>query len=215
MVLTLLVAYLLGSVSGSLLLGRRIGVDIRHQGSGNAGGTNAFRTQGWRFALGVVLIDIGKGALATGFTVWVQTRWGGGLASGSYWVWWAVLCAAAGHTWPVFHGFRGGKGVGTMVGGLGVVWPMSLLPCLLVWLLTLTTTGYVGLASVLATLVLVPMAWFWGDAPVWFALSAAGFIVFTHRLNLRRLVAGREHRFPRARIWRRGWLYLRGLDPNA
>lgn len=215
LLLTLLAAYLLGSVSGSLLLGRRIGVDIRHQGSGNAGGTNAFRTQGWRFALGVVLIDIGKGALAAGLALWVQTRWGVGLASASDCAWWAVLCAAAGHTWPVFHGFRGGKGVGTMVGGLCVVWPTSLLPCLLVWLLTLTTTGYVGLASVLAALVLVPLVWLVGGAPVWFALCAAGFIVFTHRVNLRRLAAGSEYRFPRARIWRRAWLVLRGRDPNV
>ena len=102
-----------------------------------------------------------------------------------------------------------------MVGGLCVVWPTSLLPCLLVWLLTLTTTGYVGLASVLAALVLVPLVWLVGGAPVWFALCAAGFIVFTHRVNLRRLAAGNEHRFPRARIWRRAWLVLRGRDPNV
>src|SRR4249919_393222 len=99
--LLLFVAYLLGSLSGSLLLGRLRGVDIRTQGSGNAGGTNALRTQGWRFALGTVLVDVGKGALAA----WLARRFGH-----DHWTLAVVLAAIAGHVWPVFHGFRGGKG---------------------------------------------------------------------------------------------------------
>src|SRR5687768_1118739 len=101
----LVAAYLLGSISGSLLLGRLRGVDIRTQGSGNAGGTNALRTQGWRFALGVVLIDVGKGALAAALAGFVVPG-----ASHSGWTLAAVFAAVAGHVWPLFHGFRGGKG---------------------------------------------------------------------------------------------------------
>lgn len=108
--LKLLAAYLLGSASGSLLLGRARGVDIRTQGSGNAGGTNAFRTQGWRFALGVVAFDVGKGALAASFGYLLPggmptTPLAQALACG--------LAAAIGHVWPVWHGFRGGKGAAT------------------------------------------------------------------------------------------------------
>ena len=140
--LTLLVCYLLGSISGSLWLGRLRGVDIRTLGSGNAGGTNAFRTQGALFALGTMLIDIGKGAAAV---VLVRAAGGGELVAMA-----GALLAVIGHVWPVFHGFRGGKGAATLVGTLLLLWPIALLPVFAVWLLVLVTSGYVGLATVLA-----------------------------------------------------------------
>lgn len=100
----LLFGYLLGSVSGSLLLGRRLGVDVREHGSGNAGGTNALRVLGARIALLVVLIDVGKGALAVA-VAWVifpaEPDWPGAAAG---------LGAVVGHCFPLWHGFRGGKG---------------------------------------------------------------------------------------------------------
>lgn len=202
-----LAAYLLGSVSGSLWLGRLRGVDIRRLGSGNAGGTNALRTQGWRFALGVVLIDIGKGALA----VWLAQRFAP-LALREPLMWSALLAAMAGHVWPVFHGFRGGKGAATLVGGLLLAWPQALLPVLATWLLVLSIGGYVGLATVLAGFALLPVAgWADGDAVRWaFAASAALLLLYTHRGNLQRLRRGQEHRFERARIWARGWRRWRG-----
>lgn len=199
--LALLLAYLLGSLSGSLLLGRLRGVDIRTQGSGNAGGTNAFRTQGLKFALGVVLIDIGKGALA----VWLARQLQVGLAVELL----VVLAAVCGHVWPIFHGFRGGKGAATLVGGLLVSWPMALPWVLMVWLVTLIVTGYVGLATIIASWVLLPLVALAtpGPAAVWllFALSVGGLITFTHRSNLQRLAAGNEHRFQRVRVFHR-WL---------
>ena len=145
----LCVAYLLGSLSGSLLLGRLRGVDVRTMGSGNAGGTNAFRTQGLRFALGVVLIDVGKGALAA----WLALRFA------PEWAWPAAGLAVLGHVWPVWHGFRGGKGAATAVGALLVLWPLAVPLMLGVWLLVLVTTGYVGLSTVLATASLPLWAW--------------------------------------------------------
>ena len=138
--LVLLLAYLLGSLSGSLMLGRLRGVDVRTLGSGNAGGTNAFRTQGARFALGVAVIDLGKGALAA----WLALRFA------SAWAWPAVLLVMAGHVWPLWHGFRGGKGAAAAVGALLVLWPLAVGLMLVLWLLVLITTGYVGLATVLA-----------------------------------------------------------------
>jgi glycerol-3-phosphate acyltransferase PlsY len=190
-------AYLLGSVSGSLLLGGLRGVDIRAAGSGNAGGTNAFRTQGAWFALGTVAIDIGKGSLAA----WAALRWlPAGLSPG--WPYAIAFAAALGHVWPLYHGFRGGKGAATLVGGLAVLWPASLLPTFAVWLATLVLGGYVGLATMLAGLSLVPQALFDGFDP-WrfgYAVLIAVFLVFTHRGNIARLRAGTESRFERVRL---------------
>ena len=199
--LALVLAYLLGSLSGSLVLGRFLGVDIRASGSGNAGGTNAFRTRGWRFALAVVLIDIGKGALAA----WLGLRlWPEGLGLTRFDL--AAACtlvAAAGHTWPLYFGFRGGKGAGTLVGGLCVAWPLSVGPVFLVWLCCLVLSGYVGLSTILAAAALVPLAIWLAPAQLVFALAAAGFILFTHRSNVLRLWNGSEHRFERVRLLRR------------
>ncbi len=203
----LLAAYALGSLSGSLLLGRLRGVDIRQQGSGNAGGTNAFRTQGARFALGVVAIDIGKGALAA----WMALRLapvGDGLSVTQH-GYLAAFAAVLGHVWPLWHGFRGGKGAATLVGGLLVLWPFVVPALLLAWGAVVLASGYVGLATVIAALSLPVLAWL-SDAGAprqWFCVAAAVLVVFTHRGNLARLRAGTESRFARARLlhrWRRG-----------
>lgn len=194
----ILAAYALGSLSGSLLLGRLRGVDIRTLGSGNAGGTNALRTQGFRFALGTVLVDVGKGALA----VWLAQRFGPDLA----WLPYAAAAAAVfGHVWPVFHGFRGGKGAGTLVGALLMLWPLAVLVLVGSWLLVLSIGGFVGLATVLASAALLPLALLTGaEAPrLAFVAAMALFITYTHRSNLARLRAGTEPRFERARIWSR------------
>lgn len=196
-VVLLAFAYLLGSLSGSLLLGKLRGVDIRTQGSGNAGGTNALRTQGWRFALGTVLIDIGKGALAAALAAhWMP-------ASAHAWgAYAAALAAVIGHVWPVFHGFRGGKGAATLVGAIAVAWPGALPVILGVWLLCLLTTGYVGLSTVLAAASLFVLALLiHADAArLAFALAIAALIPWTHRSNLARLRAGTESRFERVRL---------------
>lgn len=203
-VLDILLAYLLGSVSGSLLLGRMRHVDIRSMGSGNAGGTNAFRTQGLWFALGVVVVDIGKGALAT----WLMPRlgWAGaGQPPGERLVLACALAAVVGHCFPVWHGFRGGKGAATAVGALAIANPWFLIPMLATWLVTLGLTGFVGLATVLAGFSLVPAAWWAGGSAdmLFFCIVLALFVTFTHRSNLRNLANGMEYRFDRARI--RNW----------
>lgn len=195
----LVLAYLLGSLSGSLLLGRFRGVDIRTQGSGNAGGTNALRTQGWKFALGVVVIDVGKGVLA----VWLTRRL---LGDDPQWpIYAAILAAVVGHVWPVFHGFRGGKGLATLLGGLLIAWPWAVLVMLGVWLLTLTLTGYVGLSSIFAGFSLIAAALIAADAStrLIFSVAAALTILYTHRSNVARLRAGCEHRFERVRVFAR------------
>ena len=199
-----LLAYLLGSLMGALLIGRLRGVDIRRLGSGNAGGTNALRTQGFGFAAGVVLVDVGKALLAVG---WLPA-WsipGIGVDPELSREWLAVACAVAvvaGHVWPMYHEFRGGKGAATLIGTVAVLAPMALAPVLLVWLMTVLLTGYVGLGTMLGTATL-PL-YFSFVAPrspplVVFGLVMAAFIVFTHRSNLQRMRAGIENRA--RRLW--------------
>jgi glycerol-3-phosphate acyltransferase PlsY len=204
LILKVILAYLLGSVSGSLLLGRLKKVDIRGQGSGNAGGTNAFRTQGLVFAIGVVLIDIGKGFLAAwwipaiGFDAAPAFLDAGLLA---------MVCgfaAVVGHCFPVWHGFRGGKGAATAVGALIIIEPWLLLPLLVTWLVTLVMTGYVGLSTVLASFSLLPAAWWLNNHTLLvFSAILALFILFTHRGNMRKLRRGTEFRFERIYIFSR------------
>lgn len=202
----LLLSYLLGSISGSLLIGRLQGVDIRTQGSGNAGGTNALRTQGVWFALAVIIIDIGKGILAVAVISRIPI---GGDTVSVLWV--AAACGLAtviGHIWPIFFGFRGGKGAGTLVGVLLVLVPTVMLGMLLVWLLVLVLTGYVGLATVLATLMIPLIMLMLGVHMVplvSFGVIIGLLMVWTHRSNIQRLLQGDENRFERVRIqswWR-------------
>ena len=202
------VSYLLGSVVGGLLVGRlRGGVDIRKLGSGNAGGTNALRTQGKSFAFWVMLIDIGKGWLATA-VVAVLLVPGVGQEPGAIRDWIPAACgvaAIAGHVYPLWYGFRGGKGVATLIGVVIGLDPWLLAPMLLTWLLTVALFGYIGLASILAALslpVCVALAGTDSDVPMLtFGIVVALVIAYTHRTNIRRMRAGTE---PRAR---RLWLF--------
>jgi glycerol-3-phosphate acyltransferase PlsY len=206
--LKVLLSYLLGSLNGALIVGRFAGVDIRKLGSGNAGGTNALRTMGKGFAARVMLIDVLKGVVPPLLFPSLAVP-GVGLDPAVSREWLAVGCAAAaiiGHCYPVFFGFTGGKGAATAVGAIGALHPMLLLPGALVWFGVLGATGYVGLATMLAAAVLP--AWLLvrgapiGDPLVWFTLVLAVFIVFTHRGNLQRLLAGTENRIERAMVLR-------------
>jgi glycerol-3-phosphate acyltransferase PlsY len=204
LIVKVILAYLLGSVSGSLLLGRLKKVDIRSQGSGNAGGTNAFRTQGLVFAIGVVLIDIGKGFIAAWWIPALNIGGSGDILNPNLLIMACGFAAVLGHVFPVWHGFRGGKGAATAVGVLIVVEPWLLLPMVICWVVTLIMTGYVGLSTVLAGFSLVPSAWAMNDNTLMaFSSMLALFILFTHRANIRKLLAGTENRFERIHIFSR------------
>lgn len=211
--LKILISYLLGSLMGSMIMGRLAGgVDIRTMGSGNAGGTNALRTQGWLFALGVVVIDIGKGAIATGVIPGLALPFVAEDPQISR-VWLAIACATAsvvGHVWPVWHGFRGGKGAATLMGTLAVLAPWLLMPLVLVWAWVLVMFGYVGLATMCAS-VAAPVAVAFmrlpHDQPLFiYCAILALYIIFSHRSNLRRMRNGTEHRNDRLMLFRKNRL---------
>ena len=207
LLLKVLASYLLGSLIGGLIVGKlRGGVDIRTLGSGNAGGTNALRTQGKSFALWVMLIDIGKGIVATRVIAPLSLQ-GLGLAdAGGLREWLPVLCGLAailGHVYPVWYGFRGGKGVATLIGVVFGVEPILLGTVLLVWLVMVVLFGFVSLASMVAAVSIAFVVAATGMQPytplLSFGVAVAVLVAFTHRSNLARLRAGTE---PRARrLW--------------
>jgi len=207
LVIKVALSYLLGSVVGSLLVGRLYGgVDIRKLASGNAGATNALRTQGKAFAFCVLLIDIAKGWVAT--RVIAQLSFAGATPGEGPIAWAASLCGLAviiGHVYPVWYGFRGGKGVATLVGVVVGLAPGLLIPLLVTWLLAAMLFGFVGLASMIATMslpVAVAVTRMDPEMPLLvFGVFAVALVVFTHRSNIARMRAGKE---PRAR---RLWLF--------
>ena len=204
--LKVLLAYLLGSVVGSLIVGRiRGGVDIRKLGSGNPGSTNALRTQGLAFGIWVIVIDVVKGWIAAALLpLWAIP--GVPPASGASADWLAPACAFAaifGHVFPVWHGFRGGKGVATLVGAYAGLGLLLLLPLTVTWLAVVMVSGYVGLSSIAAAIAL-PVYLLLRDGArftplLGFALACAALVLYTHRGNVRRMRAGSE---PRAKkLW--------------
>ncbi len=193
-------AYLLGSVLGGVLLGRLRGIDLRRAGSGNPGSTNALRTQGKLFALGVLMIDVGKGIVALLLVPAVPMPAvladpGLDPALLTYTVGFAVVL---GHVFPVFSNFAGGKGGATAAGVLIFVAPTLAVWVLLLWILVIGFTGYVGLATIAAAvgaatvvgLTRLPEQ----HALFVFAVSVAALIVYTHRSNIARMLAGNESR---------------------
>ena len=205
-----LLSYFLGSVMGAMVMGRiRGGVDIRTMGSGNAGGTNALRTQGPAFALGVVIIDVGKGIVGAGVIPALDLPFVGIDPEVSR-SWLALCCGAAavfGHVWPFYHRFRGGKGAATYVGTFVALNPAVILPMLLVWACVVVLSGYVGLATMTAAV----------SVPLWLAVTRlpgdqglfiysavmALFIIFWHRANIQRMREGVENRNEKLMLFRR------------
>ncbi|MCK4716284.1 MAG: glycerol-3-phosphate 1-O-acyltransferase PlsY, partial [Candidatus Marinimicrobia bacterium] len=204
-------SYLTGSFPTSIIVGKITkGIDIREHGSGNAGGTNSFRVLGWKAGLFVSLVDIAKGTFAT--LVISRISFGTVLFENpSIVMILAGICAILGHTFTIFAGFKGGKGVATGAGMLIALFPYALLTCLVIFLLTLFTTGLVSVSSITAA-VSLPIALFMFDRflnmnvdPVLMIVSIIipFFIIFTHRTNIKRLISGEEKSFEKLKIFRR------------
>jgi glycerol-3-phosphate acyltransferase PlsY len=204
LLLKIAASYLLGSLIGSLIVGRlRGGVDIRALGSGNAGGTNALRTQGKAFAFWVVVIDVGKAFIAVRAIAPLALP--GVIADPQYQAWLPSACALAvivGHVFPIWYGFRGGKGAASLVGALLGLEPLLLVPVIAAWAAVLVTSGFVGLASMTAAAVLPVVIDFGAFEPraplVTFGVIAAVLVIYTHRANIARMRAGTEPRAKKA-----------------
>ena len=205
----LVLSYLIGSTSGSILLGQIKGVDIRNMGSGNAGGTNAFRTQGASFAAGVLGIDILKGFISAKFISSMNLPiFSSSTVDPNLLI---ILCGVAavlGHVYPLYHGFRGGKGGGAAIGMIfAISWP-SISLAILLWLVILLLTGYVGLGTMLGSVSVIYFAHYFKDAinnPYFlpFTIFLSSFIIYTHRSNIKRMLDGTENRFEKAMIFRK------------
>lgn len=205
-------AYLLGTAMGGFIVGRlRGGIDLRTQGSGNVGATNALRTAGTGFALLVLLVDVGKGVLAATLVPALHWPLPGGLAFGRGALPYACGAAAAlGHVYPVWFGFRGGKGAATLAGIFAVLLTAALPWAMLAFVLVLVLTGYAGLSTVTAALTALLYVTCFGPHGIFspagvFTLAMTLLVVYTHRDNLARLWQGRESRFEKAMVLRK-WL---------
>jgi glycerol-3-phosphate acyltransferase PlsY len=190
----LVLAYLTGAFPTSSLAARATrGIDLRQHGSGNLGATNVYRVLGWRVALPVVVVDILKGWFpAAAFVHWDNStapEWS--LAYGA--------AAILGHVFSPYLRFRGGKGVATGGGVFLALMPLAMLGSFLVWCTVLFASRIVSLASIAAALA-VPLLVLLLRGPaelLGLAIALCGFVIYSHRANIRRLLRGEEHRFVR------------------
>ena len=209
----LLISYLIGAIPSALIAGKLLGgIDIRKHGSGNVGGTNAWRVLGWKAGLPVSIVDVGKGAVAA--TLISRLPFGPYPVDLTILPTLCGLAAVIGHVFPVYTGFRGGKGVATGGGMLAAIAPIPVGLAAGVFVVALLLTGWVSLGSLLGALT-VPLAIALLDTHtaaqypsllLGLTSALAAFIWFTHRGNIVRLVRGKERCFPRLQIWR---LFLR------
>ncbi|MCS7462453.1 glycerol-3-phosphate 1-O-acyltransferase PlsY [Paenibacillus doosanensis] len=187
-VISIIIAYLLGSISFSYLAGKLLkGIDIREHGSGNAGATNTLRILGVGPAVTVLILDALKGVAGV-----LIGRWLGG---GDVLI--EALCglaAISGHNWPIYFGFRGGKGIATTIGVMITVAPMAVVYAGIVCILAIVLTRYVSLGSLLFTALLPLFIWFMqGPKEIfWLSLFVFVFAWFRHRGNIVKLVKGQE-----------------------
>ena len=121
-IINILLSYLIGSISGSIVLGKLRGIDIRTMGSGNAGGTNAFRTVGAFFALGVIIVDIFKGVISVLFISQFNLSINANIELITIG---CAIAAVLGHVYPIYYKFKGGKGAGTLIGIIAVLFPFQ------------------------------------------------------------------------------------------
>lgn len=185
-----ILSYLIGSISFSYLITKKIKkIDIRKTGSGNAGATNTQRVLGTRWAVGVLLLDVLKGivcvliARVLGLADWAVVA--------------AGLCAIIGHDFPVYFGFKGGKGVATTIGVFLLIFPLYALIAGVIAILSIILTRYVSLGSLIFLLFTPVFVWLIGKGP-WQVLIPAFLIAalayYQHRANIGRLIHGNENK---------------------
>lgn len=176
-------AYFIGNISPSILLGKALGIDIKKEGSGNAGTTNALRVLGKKAAVITLIIDIGKGVLA----VWLGLRFGNETIG--------MFCALAvfcGHIWPCVYSFKGGKGVATAFGALlAVNWVMAVITLLIV-AIGLAVSRRMSVGSLLGAVSFPITSWFLERDFLYIGMVMALIVIIKHRANIARLIKGEE-----------------------
>lgn len=195
---SIIISYLVGSIPTSVWWGKRFhGIDVRAHGSRNAGATNTFRVLGWKAGVPVLLIDILKGFLP----VRILPNFSGLEVDSNAWMWLRVALVMAtviGHLYPVFAGFKGGKGVATSLGGVLAVHPGAALICVLIFAAVYAVSNYVSLGSLCAALsfpLSVVLVWHEPSrVKVGFAVLLCVLVFWTHRQNIGRLARGEESR---------------------
>lgn len=192
----LLFAYLLGSIPSAVWIGKLLhGIDVREYGSGNAGATNTFRVLGKKAGIPVLVFDILKGFLAVKL-IWISGKFLPGTQQFVNFELTLAICALLGHIFPVFAGFRGGKGVATLLGILCGVHPHAAAICAVMFLITLLLTHYVSLSSMMAAITFPVAIMFIYNETIpsmnIFAMFVCILVLITHQKNIERLLRGEE-----------------------
>ena len=194
--LSFLIAYLLGSIPAAVWVGKWFhNVDVREHGSSNAGATNVIRVLGWGTGMPVLLFDLTKGWLATMMPVFLHaSEPESGMLVNLQVA--AGLCSIAGHIYPIFAGFRGGKGVATMFGALLALQPLLTICCFGVFLISLLLTGIVSISSIAAGIAFPLFLFIIFDTPSFFlkvfSIIVSLILIITHHKNIKRLIKGEE-----------------------
>ena len=200
-VVAVVLAYLAGSIPSAVWAGKVFhGIDVREHGSGNAGATNTVRVLGWKTGIPVLIFDLFKGWLAAMLPLFLDAA----PADTETMMALQIVCGLAailGHVFPVFSGFRGGKGVATTFGVLLALHPLLTLTCAGIFLIVLLASGYVSLGSMIAVamfpILLVTLFKSPSDWLTVFAIVVAAAVIATHAKNIKRLLRGEEKRFIR------------------
>jgi glycerol-3-phosphate acyltransferase PlsY len=196
--------YLFGSFPAGYFAGRIAGVDVRAEGSGNIGATNVLRVLGKPWGYTVFFIDAFKGLAAVRIAFFLAEHLAFARSSSVYFAILAAVMVVVGHTFPVWLGFKGGKGVATSVGAIFGLMPVVAITIFLIWAIVFEITRYVSVASIIAAsscpvVVVLLLRWkmIEGTGLLYFAILMAIFIVWQHRSNFSRLLKGTEQRFTR------------------
>lgn len=195
-VITVILAYLMGSIPTAVWVGKAFhGIDVREHGSGNAGATNVIRVLGWKTGVPVLLTDMAKGCLAALLPLFMHLAPAGSAQLINLQIF-TGLTAITGHMFPVFAGFKGGKGVATAAGAIAAIHPPVTLVCLGVFILVFIITGIVSVSSMSAGIVLPVMLFTFFETPSLlfkiFSIFIAAALLLTHRNNIKRLLKGEE-----------------------
>jgi len=199
-IILILLAYIIGSIPTAVWVSKSVfGIDIRDYGSGNAGATNSFRVLGSKWGSFVMLVDVTKGVIATSLYILIPFYLTNELARTNFMI--ALgMGAVLGHIFPIFANFRGGKGVATLLGMALAIQPMVALLCLVVFLITLLSTRFVSLSSILAGVAFMVLILFIFKEKETiyrlFAIIVAMMVVVSHQKNISRLMKGTENKVP-------------------